>query len=291
MKKGIVIAAAATVVALLVIHEWRLSREVATLKADRDNMAESVKALDQQLQAIPQEIKEKIDKAQSDLAVAEVRMNAMTAKAAALEQQLQAVQAQAPTARTSLPGGSRTLQPKTGTEPQQSPAEFASVFPKRGRWGPEEVTGPPDTDGAGDIPTAWAAWRPDSGPEWLKLDYDNAVNIAEVRIRETHNPGAISKVTAFQANGEEVVLWEGTATPAPAPNDFVVPVSQHISASRIKVYLDSQRVSGWNEIDAVELVGKDGTRQWAKNASASSTYAEPQNTSGFDSFSTYRVLR
>ena len=32
---------------------------------------------------------------------------------------------------------------------------------------------------------------------------------------------------------------------------------------------------GWNEIDAVELVAKDGTRQWAYLVSASSTYAEP----------------
>ena len=41
----------------------------------------------------------------------------------------------------------------------------------------------------------------------------------------------------------------------------------------MKIYLDTKRVNGWNEIDAVELVGKDGSKQWAVNASASSTYA------------------
>jgi hypothetical protein len=35
-------------------------------------------------------------------------------------------------------------------------------------------------------------------------------------------------------------------------------------------------VPGWNEIDAVELIGRDGSHQWAKQASASSTYAEPR---------------
>jgi hypothetical protein len=47
-----------------------------------------------------------------------------------------------------------------------------------------------------------------------------------------------------------------------------------VLANSIKVYLDTARVPGWNEVDAVELIGKDGSRQWAKRASASSTYAD-----------------
>ena len=49
-----------------------------------------------------------------------------------------------------------------------------------------------------------------------------------------------------------------------------------IFISRIKISLDQSIKGGWNEIDAVELVGTtaDGTliRQWATNASASSQY-------------------
>jgi hypothetical protein len=33
-------------------------------------------------------------------------------------------------------------------------------------------------------------------------------------------------------------------------------------------------VPGWNEIDAVELIG-DGIRQWAKSAAASSSFSDP----------------
>jgi hypothetical protein len=51
-----------------------------------------------------------------------------------------------------------------------------------------------------------------------------------------------------------------------------------IVAQRVTVYLDTTRVTGWNEIDAVELVSRDGSRQWAKSASASSYYGErPRN--------------
>jgi len=49
-----------------------------------------------------------------------------------------------------------------------------------------------------------------------------------------------------------------------------------VQANQIKVYLDRRRVPGWNEIDAVELIGRDGSRQWATSAMASSSYAEPR---------------
>ena len=45
-----------------------------------------------------------------------------------------------------------------------------------------------------------------------------------------------------------------------------------LTASGVKVYLDTTRVPGWNEIDAVELIGRDGSRQWASTSSASSSY-------------------
>ena len=103
------------------------------------------------------------------------------------------------------------------------------------------------------------------------------MELAQVRIRESYNPGAITKVTTV-ANGGEMVLWEGTSARGKAPRDFVVPVAAGVQANSIIVYLDTKRVSGWNEIDAVELVGRDGSRQWATSATASSTYADRATT-------------
>src|SRR5205823_2443181 len=37
-------------------------------------------------------------------------------------------------------------------------------------WGPEQATGPPDTEMAGDIVTAWASRTPDEQDEWLLLE-------------------------------------------------------------------------------------------------------------------------
>ena len=45
-----------------------------------------------------------------------------------------------------------------------------------------------------------------------------------------------------------------------------------ITARGAKVYLDTKRVPGWNEIDAVALTDRAGARHWAEQASASSSY-------------------
>ena len=39
---------------------------------------------------------------------------------------------------------------------------------------------------------------------------------------------------------------------------------------RVKLYLDTKRVKGWNEIDAVGLLNERGETQWANAAQASS---------------------
>src|SRR5204863_1994729 len=118
----------------------------------------------------------------------------------------------------------------------------------------EQATGAPDTMIAGDQPTAWAPLQQDGGAEWLRLEFGKTVEVAEVRIRETFNPGAIQKVLAIDG-GMERPLWEGVEEIRPAPCEFVVTAKEGISARSIVVHLDTSRIHGWNEIDAVELVG------------------------------------
>jgi hypothetical protein len=144
-------------------------------------------------------------------------------------------------------------------------------------WGHEQAAGNPDTTAAGDIPSAWASKAPDGGEEWIKLDYDRFVELDKVSVVESHNPGAISKVVAVLSDGNEAVIWEGQMDPSPqdelVASDF--PVTEDLRARSVKVYLDTARVPGWNEIDAVQLVGKDGSKQWASASSSSSSYADP----------------
>ena len=142
-------------------------------------------------------------------------------------------------------------------------------------WGPEQATGMPDTRGYGDLQTAWATQNPDGGAEWLELLYEEAKPIQKIRVYCTFNPGALVKITTFQADGQEVVFWEGEQPPKDEVEVFeVVAKGEAPRTQKIKLYFDTKRKSGWNEIDAVEMVAADGAAQWAKEAKASSFYGE-----------------
>lgn len=142
-------------------------------------------------------------------------------------------------------------------------------------WEPEQATGPPDTPRAGDIRTAWASLTPDGQMEWLFLGYAGLVRPTSVVIHETYNPGAVYKVSLFGLRGREHVAWTGTdPTPRTAAKGVSrIPVSVKVYTNRVKIYVDSRAVPGWNEIDAVGLVDASGKTHWAIQAKASSTYA------------------
>jgi hypothetical protein len=158
-------------------------------------------------------------------------------------------------------------------------AEAAPAAPQRrgGRsWGPEQATGEPDTEGPGDISTAWASQTPDGQDEWLTLEYARPILPVAVIVHETHNPGALSRVTLFRPDTEEVDVWKGADPTSPEKGHGVsiIPISSETATNKIRIYLDSQRVPGWNEIDAVGLIDSMGRTHWAVRAEASSTYAQ-----------------
>ncbi len=150
--------------------------------------------------------------------------------------------------------------------------------PKLNRdWGPEQATGEPDTNESGDIVTAWASATPDGQDEWLMLEYAEPVLPRSVMVHETFNPGALVRVTVFKLDGEEVEVWKGMdpTSPEDAKGVSVIPFKVDFKVNRVKLYIASTKVPGWNEIDAVGLKDDKGKVQWATSAHASSTFAEP----------------
>jgi len=179
-------------------------------------------------------------------------------------------------------------------------------------WGPEQATGKPDTPEAGDFQSAWASATQDESDEWLVLEYDTPVWAKAAHIYETYNPGSVVRVTAFTLDDREVEIWSrprpdvfpqpqpqpqyeersgitdlflgeilareavdlgGQYRAAPAFGRIFKPAfTRRVFTNRIKVYLASKAVPGWNEIDAVALRGEDGSLQWATAAHASSIF-------------------
>lgn len=128
-----------------------------------------------------------------------------------------------------------------------------------GDWSARQATGAPDTFQNGDIRTAWAPAHKDGTTEWLELTYEQAVVPRAIGIRETFNPGFVTKVEAYNPiAGQWVVLWQGKDPTRESPGVFSPPLSPvTFSTNRIRITIDTN-VPGWNEIDAVELVGLRG---------------------------------
>ncbi len=148
-------------------------------------------------------------------------------------------------------------------------------------WSVEQVTGKPNTNAYGDIATAWASATQDGQKEWLELTYAQKMVPGQILVHETYNPGAVYRVTGFDVLGRERLLWSGTDPKRPGSGKGVSKIipKYRLSTNRIRVYLDSPKVPGWNEIDAVALHGKDGSVQWASNsAKASSSYGQQWST-------------
>jgi hypothetical protein len=152
-----------------------------------------------------------------------------------------------------------------------------NVAEKGGNWAPADATGEPNTlaDAGGDYSTAWASLTEDDQDEWLQLTYKNSVTPTAILVYETFNPGALIKVTAFDGDREKT-LWEGK-DPVQVQNGkgiAQIPVSPSFPVKKVKLYIASTQVPGWNEIDAVGLRSADGSIEWAESAIASSTYAD-----------------
>ena len=139
-------------------------------------------------------------------------------------------------------------------------------------WSEVQATGAPDTDGLGDLPTAWASRRPDEGLEWLEIDFPRVLIPSAIVIVESHNPGALIRVEGG-SGGSLQTLWSGTDLATEDANEFVISVSAGVSIETVRLTLDTRLVSGWNEIDAVGLEVGD-TVVWGTEARASSSYAQ-----------------
>ena len=143
------------------------------------------------------------------------------------------------------------------TEQWATSAEASSAYGDT-NWSAQQATGEPDTLDGGDTPTAWAAASADSEVESLVLAFDVPVIPAGIEIYESYNPGAIVLIEVLDPNTDEwVVVWEGTADTAGENVAIFSPAltSVEFATNQVRLTIDEPAVPGWNEIDAVKLIG------------------------------------
>ena len=123
-------------------------------------------------------------------------------------------------------------------------------------WSAKQATGAPDVDRYSDDQHAWAPKTPDGGIEWLNLKFAQPVHASEVRVRESEGSGAVIKVELFDEAGAAHTIWQGV-DPTKELNYLILKFKPtDYKVNRVKVTLATNVIPGWNEIDAVQLVGK-----------------------------------
>ena len=120
-----------------------------------------------------------------------------------------------------------------------------------------QATGAPNVDKYADDGAAWTPKTADGGIEWLDLKYPKPVHATEVRVRESCGSGAVIKVEVYDQQGGAHAVWQGN-DPTLELNYLMVKFPKTtFKTDRVKVTLATNVVPGWNEIDAVQLVGTE----------------------------------
>jgi hypothetical protein len=149
--------------------------------------------------------------------------------------------------------------PATGVVAQwgisaEASSEFASP-----EWSASQAVGSPDAPGCGDYQFAWASAASDS-IEILEVAFPRAVYPLEIQIHQSFNPDQIVKVEVLNpSNGAYYTVLQKNPVPVDRPCPFVLEVSVEgieFMTDQVRITVDQSQLGlGWNEIDAVKLVG------------------------------------
>lgn len=124
---------------------------------------------------------------------------------------------------------------------------------------PAQVAGAPNVERYGDNPNAWVTETADKGIEWLEVKFARPVQATQLRVRQNDSPGAIIKLELIDEAGARQSVWQGVDDRQYAGNAIAwfdstfEKTPYKVTGARIT--LATNAVSGWNEIDAVQLLG------------------------------------
>lgn len=140
-------------------------------------------------------------------------------------------------------------------------AEASSEFSNT-EWNAEQAVGEPDSPGCGDYQFSWASAASDS-IDTLIVRYPESVYPLEIIIHESFNPDQIVKIEVLNAERGTyytVLQKNPLQVDRPCPFELSVPVSGiNFSTNTVRITVDQSQLGlGWNEIDAVQLIGTRG---------------------------------
>ena len=140
-------------------------------------------------------------------------------------------------------------------------AEASSEF-SNPEWSAEQAVGAPDSPGCGDYQFSWASAASDS-IDTLTVRFPILVYPLEIIIHESFNCDQVTKVEVQDPErlGYYTVLQKNPVqVDRPCPYELIVPVEGiDFLTNTVRITVDQSQLGlGWNEIDAVQLIGVKG---------------------------------
>jgi hypothetical protein len=128
-----------------------------------------------------------------------------------------------------------------------------------GDWSASRALDLPDTPGWGDQGTAWAPESPGGAgiTEFISVGFEVPVFASGAMIRETYGNGFVQRIDALDLQGAAHTVWIGTDDSARlSAAEFAVSWKPTpFAVGGLKVFVDTGSSDGWEEIDAIQLLG------------------------------------
>lgn len=177
-----------------------------------------------------------------------------------------------------------TEQPKLVTLRQWAASASASSEYYNPEWSALQVVGQPDTSECDDLGTAWASAE-STGVEWLEVLYETPVYPEQINVFETYSPNQVVKVEVLDTEGIFHPVYSGPPAITDCPYTLTVDiVAADYLAEGVRLTIDQSILhpNSWNEIDAVELVGKFSGEITAEVPSVPTPFGSSSTTSNYE---------
>ncbi len=132
--------------------------------------------------------------------------------------------------------------------------EVSSEFGRR-QYSANQALGKPNVlPNLGLSPNAWTPRRKNS-EEFIKVGFSNPIHVMQVAIAETHNPGGIQAIYAYDPSGKEYLLNEFQPSFLPIEGRlfrfFIDKTSYQVAA--LKIVFNGKLLNGYLGIDAIGI--------------------------------------
>ena len=120
-----------------------------------------------------------------------------------------------------------------------------------------QATGAPESTECEDASNAWASAEPTS-VDWLELLYEKPVYPDQINIYQNNFPDQVVKVEVIDPDLNYYTVYTGEPSITDCPYTLTVDVTDiDFLVTGVKITIDQSIIaSSWDEIDAVELVGR-----------------------------------